>query len=205
MRTWPPDYADELSTLLSVASHHPQSSISRADDLAYGILTALDELDDWLSRARGDRPSAADRKALTCDVRGAIQGRGPSLACLSETGSELSAALAGLMGDERDMIVRLTTLNDLLRAELSTPAARVAAFDDLADSTTASDTTTDQIDARLQMLSCVLRFNNRQAARAFATLAEILDDTAITIDRVRGEDRPVSDDPSEIWELVACR
>lgn len=202
VRGWPPDHADELSLLLSVASHHAQSRMSRGDDPDYGILTALDELADWLSRARGDTPSSADRKALVHDIRGAVGARGPSLTGLSGTGAELIAAVAGLIGDERDAVGHLTALTDRLRSELSTPAAMVAAFDDLAYSVAASDTTTNEVEARLHMLSSALRFNDHQVSRGFATLAEILDDAAVTIDRVRGQERPVSEDVSDIWQLA---
>jgi hypothetical protein len=197
---WPPNYVDELAALLrKVRDKHP--AVARQTDTEYMLTTALSEIEDWLEvLPRGQRD--ARRQSMLQDIEQAFSTRGQEVRSQTPTAELVLHELQAL----RQQITRSDANNaikqlEALRTELAHPDTVVAAFQDVVTAVQNTDSSPQQIEARLEVLKCVLELADRPVIRVCQVIGEIVDDQALEIDLAHhdldGTDLPRRDQPDE--------
>jgi hypothetical protein len=197
---WPPDYIDELASLLRrVRDKHP--AVARQTDTEYVLTTALSEIADWLEvLPRGQRD--AHRKSMLEDVEQAFNTRGQEVRKRTPEAELLLGELHAL----RQPIIPSAAIYaarqlQALRAELAHPETVVASFEDLVAAVQTTNSSSQEIEGKLAVLKCVLELADRPVARVCQVLCGIVDDQALEIDLARydldGANLPRRNQPDE--------
>lgn len=171
-----PDHLDEAGSVLKRAAR----SRTREEDLDYTVLTALNELDDWLSLPTAEDVHRATRESLAADVAHALAGYGPSLLALATSAEQLRKE-ANEIAAPKNLVTWPGTaaqISAAARAELAQPSAAKAAFDDLVASVQDPSTAPELIRARLNVFVSLVQLADRPVSATCSMLGEILADSA---------------------------
>lgn len=185
-RPWPPGPADELRRLFSkVQTSRLRDRVDEQPDLKI----VLDELDAWLGDTRDyhQRQRKIEWQSLSDDLWGAAETRGPCLRAVSTSIDSLTASLHASIG--KDVQARQSCLRQsaIARAALGTTEAEVASFDDLIAAVMSPQTSSIQVDERMQALGAVLQLGGRALGNIASQLAGIFDNCAWDVTIVRHE------------------
>ncbi len=181
-RPWPPNVDQELAQCLSQRSLRRRArGRNRYREQHPSLKVAMEELDLWLDDPRPYEPRLhkSSWRSMSRDVQAAICTRGPSLSSQTPSLDGLFPALGtAALGADTAARNRCRELNARGRADLATPQAAVAAFDDLVAAALSPVTTCTTIDDRLQVLDATLRIADRALEAESQALAGVLDNSA---------------------------